>query len=74
MVEFYPKHIEKEDKNFIIPIMQYFTKEEQDSFLHERQAFDRKMIQRKYNEIVTKYENEQELFYNNQNLDWINYI
>ena len=28
MTDFYPKHIEKEDKRFFLPCMNYFTQEE----------------------------------------------
>ena len=33
LVEFYPKHIEKEDRHFFIPCMEYFSQQEKD-FLH----------------------------------------
>ena len=74
LVEFYPKHIEKEDKQFFIPVMQYFTKEEQNALLLEGQIFDRKMIHRKYNDIVIKYEKERKIISNNQKTNWIEYI
>lgn len=74
LVEFYPKHIEKEDKHFFIPVMKYFTKEEQDALLQEGKAFDRKMIHKKYNVLVNEYENEREIAPDKQKSDWINYI
>ncbi len=50
--ELYPKHIEKEDKHFFFPAMEYFTRQEQDSMLEEFQEFDRKMIHEKYQNYI----------------------
>ena len=44
LAEFYPRHIEKEDKHFFIPVMAYFTKQEQDAMLAVEYEFDRQMI------------------------------
>jgi len=55
LADFYPKHIEKEDKHFFIPVMNYFKEEEQESMLEEEAEFDRNFIheiyKRKINEI-----------------------
>jgi hemerythrin-like domain-containing protein len=56
LVEFYPKHIEKEDKHFFIPVMKYFTKQEQDDMLQEFWEFDRKLIHEKYKAVVERLE------------------
>jgi hemerythrin-like domain-containing protein len=56
LVDFYPKHIEKEDKHFFIPIMDYFSQEEKDAMLKEEYEFDRNFIHLKYQEIVAKSE------------------
>ena len=56
LTEFYPKHIAKEDKNFFIPIMAYFSREEMDQMLSEMREFDRKMIHEKYTRLVEKFE------------------
>ena len=56
LVEFYPKHIEKEDKHFFIPCMVYFTKQEQDAMLAECCEFDRRMIHEKYAQAVRQLE------------------
>jgi hemerythrin-like domain-containing protein len=50
--ELYPKHIEKEDKRFFFPVMEYFTQEEQDAMLNAFYEFDRKMIHEKYQNII----------------------
>ena len=56
LVEFYPKHIAKEDKNFFIPCMQYFTRKEQNDMLDEFWGFDKKLIHEKYRKSVEFYE------------------
>jgi hemerythrin-like domain-containing protein len=52
LARFYPQHIEKEDKHFFYPCMDYFTKQEQDAMLFEFYEFDRKMIHEKYKKVV----------------------
>jgi hemerythrin-like domain-containing protein len=52
LVEFYPKHIEKEDKHFFIPVMKYFSQEEQDQMLQEYWDFDKTLIHEKYEKVV----------------------
>lgn len=52
LIKFYPKHIEKEDKHFFIPCMDYFTEQERDAMLDEMWQFDRNMIHEKYTKIV----------------------
>jgi hemerythrin-like domain-containing protein len=56
LAHFYPIHIEKEDKHFFYPCMEYFTPEEQDKMLAEFYEFDRKMIHEKYGKIVNQIE------------------
>ncbi|MFX0030028.1 MAG: hemerythrin domain-containing protein [Candidatus Hermodarchaeota archaeon] len=52
LTEFYPKHIEKEDKHFFIPVMKYFTKQEQDKMLQEFWDFDKTLIHEKYEKVI----------------------
>ena len=52
---FYPKHIEKEDKHFFYPCQEYFSKSEQEIMLAQFWDFDRKMIHEKYNKVVEDY-------------------
>lgn len=54
LAHFYPGHIEKEDKHFFYPCMEYFTTEEQDKMLAEFYEFDRKMIHEKYGKVVNQ--------------------
>jgi hemerythrin-like domain-containing protein len=52
IVEFYPAHIEKEDKHFFIPVMEYFSAAQQQAMLEEFRDFDGQMIHEKYRGIV----------------------
>jgi len=54
--EFYPRHIEKEDRHFFLPVMDYFTRKEMDEMLAEMWEFDRRMIHEKYTRLVEKFE------------------
>jgi hemerythrin-like domain-containing protein len=56
LVEFYPRHIEKEDKHFFIPCMDYFTEAEKEAMLKEEWEFDRSLIHEKYRNIVISAE------------------
>jgi hemerythrin-like domain-containing protein len=52
LVDFYPKHIEKEDEVFFPASRDYFTDEEDQAMLAEFWEFDRKMIHEKYKSVV----------------------
>ena len=56
LVDFYPKHIEKEDKTFFPASMGYFTDKEDQAMLAEFWEFDRKMIHEKYKSVVEELE------------------
>ncbi|MBW1781771.1 MAG: hemerythrin domain-containing protein [Deltaproteobacteria bacterium] len=58
LIEFYPRHIEKEDKVFFPSSRTYFTDEEDQAMLAEFWEFDRKMIHEKYKSIVEEFENQ----------------
>ena len=58
LIEFYPQHIAKEDKDFFIPCMGYFDKDEQNKMLKEFYEFDGASIQETYRKIVQKLEKE----------------
>jgi hemerythrin-like domain-containing protein len=59
LVEFYPKHIEKEDKNFFLNSEKYFTEDELQEMLEEFWNFDKKMIHEKYKMLVEELKNNQ---------------
>ena len=52
LVDFYPRHIEKEDKVFFPAARAYFSEAEDQAMLDEFWAFDRKMIHEKYKGVV----------------------
>jgi hemerythrin-like domain-containing protein len=56
LAEFYPRHIEKEDKCFFPASRSYFTDEEDQAMLLEFQEFDREMIHEKYKSVVQDLE------------------
>ncbi|MDP1602015.1 MAG: hemerythrin domain-containing protein [Legionella sp.] len=56
LVEFYPKHIEKEDQVFFPASRAYFSDEEDQAMLREFMEFDRKMIHEKYAAVIKSLE------------------
>jgi len=56
LIKFYPKHIKKEDKDFFVPCMDYFNRQEQDNMLNEFWEFDKRLIHEKYRKMVELYE------------------
>ena len=58
LIEFYPKHIEKEDKVFFPASRVYFTDEEDQAMLAEFWEFDRQMIHEKYKSVVEGFESQ----------------
>jgi hemerythrin-like domain-containing protein len=58
LVEFYPAHIEKEDKHFFMPCMAYFSLEERNAMLHEFGEFDKNLFHEKYKQMVEHFEGE----------------
>ena len=52
LVDFYPRHIEKEDRHFFLPCMGYFTTEEKDAMLNEEMDFDRNFVHTRYKTVV----------------------
>jgi len=59
LVKLYPKHIEKEDKHFFIPVMVYFSSEEKEAMLKEFWEFDKRLIHEKYGKIIDELEKKQ---------------
>ena len=56
LVDFYPKHIQKEDKVFFKSAMTYLDKAEKDAMLEEEYEFDRGYIHVVYKNIVDQAE------------------
>jgi hemerythrin-like domain-containing protein len=59
LVDFYPRHIEKEDQHFFLPVMRYFSQEEKDRMLQEGVEFDSTLIHAKYRAVVEEAERKQ---------------
>lgn len=51
-VEFYPKHIIKEDKIFFPNTENYISRKEQENMLEKFREFDRNMIHEKYISVL----------------------
>jgi hemerythrin-like domain-containing protein len=51
LINFYPAHIEKEDKTFFPDTEKYFSPEELDNMLDDFWEFDKNMIHEKYNKL-----------------------
>jgi len=56
LADFYPSHIDKEDKVFLPAARAYFTDEEDQAMLAEFWEFDRQMIHEKYEAVVAALE------------------
>lgn len=56
LLQLYPQHIEKEDKHFFFPIMDYFSKQEKEDMLKEFYDFDRHLIHEKYKKLLDEWE------------------
>jgi hemerythrin-like domain-containing protein len=56
LIDFYPKHIQKEDRIFFPASRAYFTEDEDQAMLAEFWEFDRKMIHDKYRSVVEGFE------------------
>ena len=56
LLDFYPRHIAKEDKTFFPAAMKYFTDEENEHMLAEFWEFDRTLIHEKYRTQVQHWE------------------
>jgi len=56
LVDFYPRHIDKEDRHFFIPCMAYFSQAEQTDLLARMHEFDRQLIHEKYRGVVESME------------------
>ena len=58
LCDFYPRHIQKEDKRFFLPAMRYLTQEEKGRMLTEEEDFDRNFVHARYADIVQGWEQQ----------------
>ena len=56
LVNFYPKHIEKEDKVFFPISREYLSESEEQEMLSEFRSFDQRMIHEKYKSLADELE------------------
>ena len=56
LVEFYPKHIQKEDRNFFIPVMMYFSREEKEAMIGQGYESDSGLFHEEYADLVKDLE------------------
>jgi hemerythrin-like domain-containing protein len=56
LIDFYPKHIEKEDRRFFSPVMNYFTQKEKETMLQEEWEFDKNLIHQTYKNRIFEAE------------------
>jgi len=52
LTKLYPRHLEKEDKQFFYQIMKYFTQEEKDEMLKKSELFDQNFTNKYYDQVV----------------------
>lgn len=52
LAKFYPAHIEKEDKHFFYPCLEYLSAQEQEDMLQTFWEFDKNLIHEKYQTLV----------------------
>jgi len=60
LVDFYPVHIEKEDRHFFKPALEYFTDEERAQMLVDFEEFEVRLLHEKYEGMVAALEAGQE--------------
>jgi len=56
LTDLYPVHIEKEDRRFFKPCMEYFDDDERVRMLADFEQFDRSLIHEKYRQLVEELE------------------
>jgi hemerythrin-like domain-containing protein len=56
LAEFYPGHMEKEEKDFFIPSMEYFSKREQEEMVKKFWEFDKDLLLEKYLKFMDHYD------------------
>ncbi len=52
LIKWYPLHIEKEDRHFFIPAMEYFSEQEQAAMLEDFSRFDMSFVHERYEEMI----------------------
>ncbi len=58
LIKWYPVHMEKENKHFFIPSMNYLNEHEQITMLEKFREFDRNFMQQSFEKIIKELETE----------------
>lgn len=58
LTDFYPKHIEKEDKHFFFPVLEYFSEDERKTMLDEYVELEKNLVNERYTSMVEQLENK----------------
>ncbi|MCF7873363.1 MAG: hemerythrin domain-containing protein [Candidatus Omnitrophica bacterium] len=58
LVSLYRQHIQKEDQQFFLPVMDYFDNVEKDAMIDKFFDFDKDLIHKRYSNIVSELEEE----------------
>lgn len=56
LVSLYKTHIEKEDKRFFIPVMEYFSSKAQSRLLESFCGFDSGLVHEQYSKVLERFE------------------
>lgn len=56
LVDFYPQHIQKEDRHFFIPVMDYFSRGEKEAMIREGYESDSQLLHQEYEDLVKSFE------------------
>jgi hemerythrin-like domain-containing protein len=56
LVDMYPQHIQREDHEFFIPVMEYFSEDEKAEMIKKEHDFDRFVLRQKYEIQVAEIE------------------
>jgi hemerythrin-like domain-containing protein len=52
LIEFYPRHIEKEDRHFFIPVMSYFGPEEKEAMIRAGYESDSRLLHEEFVDLI----------------------
>lgn len=58
IVVFYPRHVEKEEKHFFLPAMDYFSGDEMEEMLRAFMEFDSRLFHDEYRMMVSEMEDQ----------------
>jgi hemerythrin-like domain-containing protein len=56
LCDIYPRHIKTEDKDFFLPCMEYFEREELDKMLEDFEDKEKMLLHEKYNGVIKEME------------------